>query len=79
MDAKLLSGKPNSQQIGEIWRYLDELSLKNPEEYNKFIKKTLAEGEAQGFGPPEQCFSILTHKVVLGPYDQVCFVLDLIG
>ena len=72
MDAKFFSGKPNSQQIGEIWKYLDELSLKNPEEYNKFIKKTLAEGEAQGFGPPEHCFCILTQKVFFRPIHSGC-------
>ncbi|XP_065069675.1 PIH1 domain-containing protein 2-like [Rhopilema esculentum] len=63
MDERLLRGKTNSEQVGYIWKFLDELAGNDPEKYNEFIKKTLEDGEKQGLGPPSHCFVIQTEKV----------------
>ena len=51
------------QQAGSIWKMLDEMSLKNPKEYDKLMKK-VKEGEDE-FGPPKARFSFCTTKVLL--------------
>ena len=63
MDERLLRGKTNSEQVGYIWKFLDELARNDPEKYNEFIKNTLEDGEKQGLGPPSHCFVIQTEKV----------------
>ena len=63
METGFLQGKSKNEQIGEIWKYLDELALNDPEKYNQFIKKTLEDGKKEGLGPPAPKFVIQTHKV----------------
>ena len=40
------------QQTEAIWKFLDNLSLKNPNEYQNFIDKVLQEGAENNLGPP---------------------------
>ena len=42
---------------GNIWKLLDDMQETNPEEYEKFIQKTLQEGKSE-FAPPKFHFSI---------------------
>eukprot|EP00794_Sanderia_malayensis_P019464 gene19464-21387_t len=50
-------------QAQDIWKYLDYLAQNKPDKYFKLIKQTLEDGEKNGLGPPEHCFTIQTHKI----------------
>ena len=50
-------------QVGSIWKFLDTMSVSNPEEYNKFIDKVMKEGSANNLGPPVPKIVIQTEKV----------------
>ena len=63
MEAELLRGRSRNEQIGTIWRYLDELAQNDPEKYSEFIKTTLEDGAKEGLGPPMSKFVIRTQKV----------------
>lgn len=65
MDESLLKGKSKNEQISIVWKYLDEMAQNDPEEYSKFIKKTLEDGEKEGLGPPKPCFVVQTQKVYM--------------
>ena len=51
------------EQTEQIWRFLDEMSLKNPKEYEQFIQKVLKDGENENMGPPVPSFVVQTEKV----------------
>ena len=55
-------GRDNLQDAGAIWKFLDNLSMKNPDEYKKYISTILKEGADAGLGPPQAKFSIQTAK-----------------
>ncbi|XP_066914493.1 PIH1 domain-containing protein 2-like [Clytia hemisphaerica] len=51
------------EQTEQIWRFLDEMSLKDPKEYETFIQKVLKDGENENMGPPVPSFVVQTEKV----------------
>ena len=50
-------------QTEQLWRFLDEMSLKNPKEYQNFSDKVLKDGQDNNLGPPEPVFAVETEKV----------------
>lgn len=52
-------------QTEQIWRFLDEMSLKNPKEYDQFVNKIMKDGEESNLGPPSPVFAVQTEKVIL--------------
>ena len=61
-----MSKKTDEQVLQEteaIWSFLENLSLKNPEEYKLFINKVLKDGEENELGPPIADFVVETTKV----------------
>ena len=51
------------EQTEKIWRFLDEMSLKNPKQYDEFINKIMKDGEENNLGPPSPVFAVQTEKV----------------
>lgn len=51
------------QQTETIWKFLDNLSIKNPKEYQQFIDKILKDGADNNLGPPVAQFAVQSNKV----------------
>uniref|UniRef100_A0A7M5UP15 PIH1 N-terminal domain-containing protein n=1 Tax=Clytia hemisphaerica TaxID=252671 RepID=A0A7M5UP15_9CNID len=57
------------EQTEQIWRFLDEMSLKDPKEYETFIQKVLKDGENENMGPPVPSFVVQTEKTGPNPFE----------
>jgi len=51
------------EQTEKIWKFLDEMSLKNPKQYDEFINKIMKDGEENNLGPPSPVFAVQTEKI----------------
>lgn len=50
------------QQVGNIWKFLDAMSLANPDEYKRFVDQVLKDGSDNNMGPPIPQMVIQTTK-----------------
>lgn len=53
------------QQVGNIWKFLDAMSLANPDEYKRFVDQVLKDGSDNNMGPPIPQMVIQTTKVIV--------------
>ena len=53
------SGDEMADRVGQVWSFLDQLAEKNPEEYKRFIDRTMKERK-EFLEPPQPVFCFST-------------------